>query len=43
MTIYIDAATEDDESGHSLTRFGKLTFVDLAGSEEILTTCSPEP
>jgi len=33
MTVYVDALVEDPDAPY--TRFGKLTFVDLAGSENL--------
>ena len=42
MTIYIDADVPDEDSGHSFTQYGKLTFVDLAGSEDLRRTKQSE-
>ena len=42
MTIYIDAEIPDPESGHAFTQYGKLTFVDLAGSEDLRRTKQSE-
>jgi len=38
MTIFIDAEVPDADSGHTFTQFGKITFVDLAGSEDLRRT-----
>ena len=42
MTIYIDSDLTDEETGHSFTQYGKLTFVDLAGSEDLRRTKQSE-
>lgn len=36
LTVYFDTEIIDDQDGHVLKKFGKLTFVDLAGRLECI-------
>eukprot|EP00002_Diphylleia_rotans_P017761 TRINITY_DN3440_c0_g1_i6.p1 TRINITY_DN3440_c0_g1~~TRINITY_DN3440_c0_g1_i6.p1 ORF type:complete len:367 (-),score=57.26 TRINITY_DN3440_c0_g1_i6:1322-2422(-) len=40
LTIHIDIESTDDITNQTITRFGKISFVDLAGSEKVKETKS---
>merc|ERR1719163_2551267 len=42
MTIFLDAEVFDQDSGHTFTQYGKISFVDLAGSEDLRRTHQSE-